>query len=118
MRHNNVAQAQKSPEAAGSDSFPYNPAHEVGTCAKCGRELSPPSCSVDLIERIAKDSFHSPFVGPYTSELRRVLNAPTGSVHDTMIRDLYRRLARLYSSANPAADLRRKENDGHEEKHG
>jgi len=70
-------------------------------------ELSPPPCSVDLIERIAKDSFHSPFVGPYTSELRRVLNAPTGSVHDTMIRDLYRRLARLYSSANAPAVARK-----------
>lgn len=54
--------------------------------------------SDDLIERIANDSFHSPFIAAYTKELRRVLNSPNGGVHDTMIGDLYKRLAQLYSS--------------------
>jgi hypothetical protein len=36
---NATAETQKSPEAAGSDTYSYNKSHEIATCAKCGREM-------------------------------------------------------------------------------
>lgn len=48
-----------------------------------------------VVERITSKAFHQPFVSEYTSVLKRILNSPNGSVLDTMVGDLYKRIEEL-----------------------